>query len=92
MRKISNLMILVLTIGLILLGSCKNNCNNSEIILTLDIIDKENSNINSNNNENKKKKSMDSYVIYIFLIIMILIIFFGYKWFMNFKDKNNDID
>ena len=70
----------------------KNNCNNSEIILTLDILDKENSNINSNNNENKKKKSMDSYVIYIFLIIMILIIFFGYKWFMNFKDKNNDID
>lgn len=38
MRKISNLMILVLTIGLILLGSCKNNCNNknnSKVKLTI---------------------------------------------------------
>lgn len=38
MKKISNLMIFVLTIGLILLGSCKNNCNNknnSKVQLTI---------------------------------------------------------
>ena len=70
----------------------KSNCNNSEIILTLDIINTENSNNNQSNNENNKKNIIDEYVVYIFLIAIGLIIFFGYKWFMDFKDKNNDID
>ena len=67
----------------------KNNCNNSEIILTLDIIDSENNVLPSKNN---KKSILDEYALYIFLIIMVLIIFLGYKWFMKIKDKNNDID
>ena len=64
----------------------KNNCNNSEIILTLDIIEQEKKVITN------KKNLFDEYALYIFMIIMILILFLGYKWFMNFKDKNNDID
>jgi len=70
----------------------KSNCNNSEIILTLDIINAENSDNNPSNNENNKRNIFDEYALYIFLIVIVLIIFLGYKWFMNFKDKNNDID
>ena len=65
----------------------KNNCNNSEIILTLDIIEKI-----GEKKEKKQANFLEQYALYIFLVILILIIFFGYKWFMNFKDKNNDID
>jgi len=65
----------------------KNNCNNSEIILTLDIIKKI-----DEKKEKKQANFLEQYALYIFLVILILIIFFGYKWFMNFKDKNNDID
>ena len=44
----------------------------------------------SDNTNNKTKKN--DYTLYIFLIILVLIIFLGYKWFMKFKDKNNNID
>lgn len=68
----------------------KNNCNNSEIILTLDIIEQEKKdNVNKDIN---KTNIIDKYALYIFMIILILIIFIGYKWFMKFKNKNNDID
>ena len=46
----------------------------------------------NNNNINNNKTMLDSYAIYIFLAILALIIYFGYKWFINMKDKNNDID
>lgn len=70
----------------------KENCNNSEIILTLDIINTNNSDNIPNDNEKKEKNIIDTYALYIFLIILVLIVFIGYKWFMNFKDKNNNID
>lgn len=70
----------------------KKDCNNSEIVLTLDIIDTIDNNNKPNNNENNKKNFFDEYGLYIFLIVLVLIIFLGYKWFMKFKDKNNDID
>lgn len=69
----------------------KNNCNNSEIILTLDILNY-NEEMSSSNNNNKDNKSIDDYILYIFLGILLLIIYLGYKWFLKFKEKNNDIE
>lgn len=48
--------------------------------------------INNNNIQTKEKFNIDNYILYIFLVIIVLIIFFGYKWFLKFKDKNNNID
>ena len=75
----------------------KNNCNNNEIILTLEVINDSSStenqiNNNIKNDSNKKINNIDNYILYIFLAILALIIYFGYKWFINMKDKNNDID
>ena len=67
----------------------RKNCDNSQIILTLNKEDKKENPSSNVNNENKKE---NGYMFYIFLIGIILIIFFGYKWFMKIKDKNNDID
>lgn len=76
----------------------RNNCNDSEIILTLDIID--NSLENSSNSltssnpskSNISKSNQSNYYLYIFFAILIIVTYFGYKWFMNLKDKNNNID
>lgn len=78
----------------------KNNCNNSEILLKLDIIDNKNNDSidkpNNNPNNNNSNKNNDSiindYILYIFLVIIALLILLGYKWFNNFKEKNNNID
>ena len=43
----------------------------------------------SSSNTNIKK---NDYTLYIFLIILVIIVYLGYKWFMKFKDKNNNID
>lgn len=75
----------------------KTNANNKNINLILDnnqekeeiITEQDNQN---NNDETKTKNSIDRYIIYIFLGIVLLIIYFGYQWFMKFKEKNNDID
>lgn len=69
----------------------KENASNKSINLTLanNIQDEGNSSSSSKNNTENKK---NDYTLYIFLIIIVLIIFLGYKWFMKFKDKNNNID
>lgn len=73
----------------------RDNCNDSEIILTLDNISNSDSstvsNNSSNNNSNKIKDNNDIY-IYIIFAILILLILLGYKWFTKFKEKNNSID
>lgn len=75
----------------------RSNCSDSQIILTLDKknITKE-SNPNNNNIQNtepnKNKSPLDEYIIYIFLGAIALIIYLGYKWFLKFKEKNNNID
>ena len=46
---------------------------------------------NDNNPPNENKKD-NSYILYIFLGILVLIIYFGYKCFLEFKEKNNNID
>lgn len=80
----------------------RNNCDNSEIVLKLDIIDKdidkENNQQSSNNNNpndnttNKDKFNINNYIIYIFLAILALIVYMGYNWFRELKEKNNNID
>ena len=74
----------------------KSNANEKSINLIIDNQTNDNeNNIQStpnNNNINNNKTMLDSYAIYIFLAILALIIYFGYKWFINMKDKNNDID
>lgn len=74
----------------------RNNCDDSQIILTLDIINKESENklpSSSSKKENiKSNNSLNNYSMYIFLGAILLIIYLGYKWFMKFKEKNNDID
>lgn len=74
----------------------KNNCQDSEIILKLDILDNSSSQNNNPNNSsssnNSIKKISNNYSLYIFLTILILIIFLGYKWFIKLKEENNNID
>lgn len=72
----------------------KNNCKNSEIVLKLDINEKENNEQINNNKKNNLSiiNKIGSYIIYIFLIIITIIIYYGYKWFQEFKERNNDID
>lgn len=75
----------------------KSNANEKSINLILgnqNNESNENSNPNnSNNNINKNNNNIfDRYILYIFIAILVIIIYFGYKWFINMKDKNNDID
>ena len=88
----------------------RNNCNDSEIILTLDKIDNNssnttnkplednsiNNNINnnqtSNTNNNKNNSIINNYAIYIFIGILVILLLFGYNWFNNMKEQNNNID
>ena len=69
----------------------KNNCNNSEIILTLDVLNY-NEEISDSNDKSKNNNKIDDYILYIFLGVLVLIILVIYKWFMKFKEKNNDIE
>lgn len=73
----------------------RNSCQNSQIILTLDKIiqtQEENPNNVINKPEDKYNKKTDQYVLYIFLCVIALIVLIAYKWFLKFKEKNNDID
>lgn len=80
----------------------KNNCDNSEIVLKLDINEEKNQQNNSNNNNESnnnnsniiknKNNKISSYIIYIFVAIICIIIYYGYKWFQDFKERNNNID
>ena len=67
----------------------KSNCDESQIIITLNKANKQD---NPTSKPNSKTKRENEYFFYIFLIVLILIIYLTYKWFMKFKDKNNDID
>jgi len=67
----------------------KENASNKSINLVLSNGSLEEDKSSSSSNTNTKK---NDYTLYIFLIILVIIIYLGYKWFMNFKDKNNNID
>lgn len=73
----------------------KNNADSKSINLVLDnnskLVNDDNETIDEDKNINNKF-SLDNYILYIFLFVIVLIIYFGYKWFMKFKEKNNDID
>lgn len=75
----------------------KSNANEKSINLIIgnqnnEIIENNNSNDSNINIKENNKNPFDKYILYIFLAILALIIYFGYKWFINMKDKNNDID
>lgn len=70
----------------------RNNCDDSQIILTLNK-KIQGSQPSTNNIQNNNKNSiLSNYMIYIFFIVLAIIIFVGYKWFEKFKNKNNNID
>lgn len=77
----------------------RNNCNNSQILLKLDIIKNNNNVINKDDNNNKEQNNnnitinnqSNNYPLYIFFAILIVAFFLGYNWFNNLKSKNNDI-
>lgn len=69
----------------------KENANNKSINLVMEdnikeIID------NEPLDEKPSKEKKNDYTLYIFLIIILIIIYLGYKWFLKFKEKNNNID
>ena len=69
----------------------RSNCNDSQIILTLDInnqYDRENDADDNNSNI----KSDSEYTLYIFLGAMLLIVVIGYFIFKRMKEKNENID
>lgn len=72
----------------------RNNCKDSEIILTLDTINKNDNSGNnpSDNNQNNKNNNNSDYIMYIFVGALAIIIFLIYKWFNKLKEKNNKID
>ena len=69
----------------------KENANNKSINLILNNV-KEEENLPSSSSKKDISSNKNSYALYIFLVAIVLIILIGYKWFMNFKDKNNNID
>lgn len=69
----------------------KENASSKSINLVLDNNTEEAASSSSTNEKPIDNKKND-YTLYIFLILIILIVFLGYKWFMKFKDKNNNID
>ena len=66
----------------------RDNCNNSQIILTLDKIN--NSNIDPNN-EIQKEESKE-YLLYIFCGILIILILIGYLIFKKIKNRSEKFD
>lgn len=71
----------------------KENATNKSINLVLNNnTNEEDKNINNDINKNEEEKNKNDYTIYIFFGIIAIIIFLGYKWFMKFKEKNNNID
>ena len=68
----------------------KSNCNNSQIILTLDKIQKDNEIID--NPSNIQKNNNNDYTMYIFFGILILLILIGYFIYTRFKQKNENFD
>lgn len=71
----------------------RNNCNDGQIILTLDKINDETNNTTNNPQNNiNNQKDINNYTLYIFFVVLALLILLGYKWFNNFKEKNNNID
>lgn len=70
----------------------KNNCKDSQIILTLNEKDLINLSKPSSNENDSKIKQENNYELYILLGIIIVVIVIIYIWFMKFKEKNNGID
>lgn len=72
----------------------KSNAEDKSINLILENQSSDNSNNNNENNNQilTKENILKKYAIYIFIIILAIIIYFGYKWFINMKEKNNNID
>jgi len=66
----------------------RNNCNDSQIILTLDRIN----NVNINPNNEIPKEENKEYILYIFCIILIVLILIGYLIFKKLKNKNEKFD
>ena len=69
----------------------KDNANNKSINITLDNSDEEVID-NPSSPQNSTTENKNDYTLYIFLIVIVLIVFLGYKWFLKFKEKNNNID
>lgn len=77
----------------------RNNCNNGEIILTLDTIDNNDLGNSTNNPESSssgkpsspsnRNNAESGYALYIVLAVLVLLILLGYKWFTTLKGKNN---
>lgn len=69
----------------------KSNCDDSQIILTLDRISNyDGLNSDKSNNTNVKKNS--DYIMYIFYGILIIIILIGYYIFKKMKEKSEKMD
>ena len=70
----------------------KTNCNDSQIILTLDKIDKSDITIDKPLEGNDKKSKTSDYTLYIFLGIILILMLIGYIMFKKMKEKNENID
>ena len=65
----------------------RTNCDNSQIILTLDSI-----NIKTTTDDKTQNKKNSSYTLYILCGILIILIIIGYYIFKKIKDKNENFD
>lgn len=64
----------------------KSNCNDSEILLKLNKVEKP----SSQPQKEKKENTLEQYIFYIFLIVMIVIIYVGYRFFSKIAKQNDD--
>lgn len=69
----------------------RSNCNDSQIVLTLDTLDN-NDDVIDDIPEDNKKINLSDYALYIFLGALVILILIGYSIFKKIKAKNDNFN
>ena len=70
----------------------RNNCQESQILLTLNNIENANETIDKENNDKVNNITNSNYIMYIFYGALILLILIGWIIFTKYKKKNENFD
>lgn len=73
----------------------RNNCDNSQILLTLNIDDQLIEDLDDQEDDKtvvQKENPLSNYALYIFCGILLILIFIGYKIYKKIKEKNENFN